>query len=159
MQQIPPLLLALCNDLQLNGPQYGCGLGECGACTVLLDGKVARSCMLPAQVAVGREVTTLEGLGSLDHLHPVQQAIIEEQAAQCGYYLNGMVMITATLLQHIPRAVDLVKSVAQRANREAREGSWKPKAAVGNIVKGRGFATPVTSTVNSPASARPGRPG
>lgn len=97
-----PLLLALRNDLQLNGPKYGCGLGECGACTVLLDGKVARSCMLPAQVAVGREVTTLEGLGSLDHLHPVQQAFIEEQAAQCGYCLNGMVMTTAALLQRIP---------------------------------------------------------
>ena len=93
-----PLLLVLRNDLALNGPKYGCGLGECGACTVLVDGIAARSCVIPALGVTGREVTTLEGLGDRQHLHPVQRAFIEEQAAQCGYCLNGMIMTTKALL-------------------------------------------------------------
>ena len=93
-----PLLLVLRNDLGLNGPKYGCGLGECGACTVLVDGVGARSCAIPAGGVAGREITTLEGLGGRGRLHPVQQAFIDEQAAQCGYCLNGMVMMAAALL-------------------------------------------------------------
>lgn len=93
-----PLLYVLRNDLQLNGPKFGCGLGECGACTVHLDGIATRSCVTPVSAAVGRHVTTLEGLGTLDAPHPVQQAFIDEQAAQCGYCSNGMIMTSAALL-------------------------------------------------------------
>jgi nicotinate dehydrogenase subunit A len=96
------LLQVLRNQIGLNGPKYGCGLGQCGACLVLLDGKAARSCVLPPTAAVGKQVTTLEGLGSGDKLHPVQQAFIEEQGAQCGYCLNGMIIRTVALLQAIP---------------------------------------------------------
>lgn len=97
-----PLLQVLRNDLGLNGPKYGCGLGECGACAVLVDGIVARSCCLPVDGVAGRAVTTLEGLGSLDAPHPVQQAFIDTQAAQCGYCLNGMLIATVALLRRIP---------------------------------------------------------
>jgi nicotinate dehydrogenase subunit A len=96
------LLMVLRNDLELNSPKYGCGLGECGACTVLVDGVAARACVIPACGVAGREITTLEGLGSLAALHPVQQAFIEEQAAQCGYCLSGMIMMTAALLARNP---------------------------------------------------------
>jgi nicotinate dehydrogenase subunit A len=92
------LLTVLRNDLQLNGPKYGCGLGECGACTVLVDGVAARSCVIPAAGIAGREITTLEGLIDEGVLHPVQQAFIDAQAAQCGYCLNGMIMMAAALL-------------------------------------------------------------
>lgn len=98
-----PLLQVLRNDLQLNGPKFGCGLGECGACLVLIDGVAARSCTLPVAGVDGREVTTLEGLGSMAAPHPVQQAFIDTQAAQCGYCLNGMVMATAALLRRHPQ--------------------------------------------------------
>jgi nicotinate dehydrogenase subunit A len=101
-----PLLFVLRNDLQLNGPKYGCGLGQCGACTVMVDGKCARSCAIPVRGVAGRQVTTLEGLGSKDALHFVQQAFIEEQAAQCGYCLNGMIMSTVGLLRTNPRPTD-----------------------------------------------------
>ena len=101
-----PLLQVLRNDLGLNGPKYGCGLGECGACAVLVDGIAARSCCLPVGGVAGRAVTTLEGLGTVDALHPVQQAFIETQAAQCGYCLNGMLMATVALLQRMPRPTD-----------------------------------------------------
>jgi len=101
-----PLLQVLRNDLQLNGPKYGCGLGECGACAVLIDGVAARSCSIPLDGAAGRAVTTLEGLGSAGALHPVQQAFIDTQAAQCGYCLNGMLIATVALLQRHPRPTD-----------------------------------------------------
>ncbi|WP_077592635.1 (2Fe-2S)-binding protein [Polaromonas sp. A23] len=100
------LLGVLRNDLELNSPKYGCGLGECGACTVLVDGVAARACVIPAAGVAGREITTLEGLGSLDALHPVQQAFIEEQAAQCGYCLSGMIMMTVALLARKPEPTD-----------------------------------------------------
>jgi nicotinate dehydrogenase subunit A len=92
------LLYVLRNDLALNGPKYGCGLGECGTCTVLIDGTAARSCVIPIEGCKGRAITTLEGLGSREHPDPVQQAFIHEQAAQCGYCLNGMIMTTKALL-------------------------------------------------------------
>jgi nicotinate dehydrogenase subunit A len=96
------LLYVLRNDLELNGPKYGCGLGECGACAVLIDGVAARSCVIPISGCVGREILTLEGLGSRDHPDPVQDAFIKEQAAQCGYCLNGMIISTKALLLHSP---------------------------------------------------------
>ncbi len=101
-----PLLYILRNDLQLNGPKYGCGQGECGACMVLVDGKAARSCTLPTSLATEREVVTLEGLAEGDALHAVQQAFIDEQAAQCGYCINGMIMTTVALLARNPRPDD-----------------------------------------------------
>lgn len=100
------LLTVLRNDLELNSPKYGCGLGECGACTVLVDGVAARACVIPACGVAGRTITTLEGLGSPAALHPVQQAFIEEQAAQCGYCLSGMIMMTVALLARNPEPTD-----------------------------------------------------
>ena len=97
------LLYVLRNDLELNGPKYGCGLGECGACAVLIDGLAARSCVIPISGCVERDIVTLEGLGSRSHPDPVQDAFIREQAAQCGYCLNGMIMTTKALLMHNPK--------------------------------------------------------
>jgi nicotinate dehydrogenase subunit A len=96
------LLYVLRNDLALNGPKYGCGLGECGACAVLIDGVAARSCVIPISGCIGHEILTLEGLGSRDHPDPVQDAFIKEQAAQCGYCLNGMIISTKALLNRTP---------------------------------------------------------
>ncbi|SHK77942.1 nicotinate dehydrogenase subunit A [Bradyrhizobium lablabi] len=97
------LLYVLRNDLELNGPKYGCGLGECGACAVLIDGVAARACVIPIDGCVGREIVTLEGLGSREHPDPVQDAFIKEQAAQCGYCLNGMIISTKALLLRNPK--------------------------------------------------------
>ncbi|BEL75682.1 MULTISPECIES: (2Fe-2S)-binding protein [Serratia] len=99
-----PLLYVLRNDLQLNGPKYGCGLGECGACTVLIDGVAARSCSMPLSAVGNKSVTTLEGLGSAEAPHPVQQGFIDEQAAQCGYCANGMIMTLVALFEREPQA-------------------------------------------------------
>lgn len=100
------LLHLLRNDLGLNGPKYGCGLGQCGACTVHVDGVAARSCVIPARGVAGRSITTLEGLGARGDWHPVQAAFEDAQAAQCGYCLNGMVMQAAALLARDPDASD-----------------------------------------------------
>jgi len=93
-----PLLYALRDNLALHGPKFGCGLGQCGACTVIADGAAVRSCQMTVAQAQGKEITTLEGLGSPEKLHPVQAAFVAEQAAQCGYCTNGMIMTTAALL-------------------------------------------------------------
>ena len=110
------LLTVLRNDLGLNGPKYGCGLGACGACMVLVDGIAARSCVIPAHGVVGRAITTLEGLGDRAHPHPVQQAFIDAQAAQCGYCLNGMIVSTVALLAHTPRPTEAQIRSALAAN-------------------------------------------
>lgn len=94
-----PLLYVLRNQFELNGPKYGCGLGQCGACTVLVDGATVRSCSLPVAQAAGKTVVTLEGLGTPERPHPIQQAFITEQAVQCGYCINGMIMQSAAFLQ------------------------------------------------------------
>lgn len=101
-----PLLYVLRNDLGLNGPKFGCGLGECGACTVLVDGVAARSCVLPVKAVLGHEVTTLEGLGTPESPGAVQQAFIDQQAAQCGYCLNGMIMTVQALLNRNPHPTE-----------------------------------------------------
>jgi nicotinate dehydrogenase subunit A len=101
------LLHVLRNDLGLNSPKFGCGLGQCGACTVLIDGTPARACVIPAQEIQHRDITTSEGLGPASAPHPVQQAFMDEQAAQCGYCLNGMVMMTVALLARHPDPTDL----------------------------------------------------
>ena len=101
-----PLLYVLRNELGLNGPQFGCGSESCGACTVLLGSKVVKSCKLPVSDATGGAITTLEGLSAEGELHPVQRAFVEEQAAQCGYCSNGMIMATAALLSMNPHPTD-----------------------------------------------------
>jgi nicotinate dehydrogenase subunit A len=93
-----PLLYVLRNDLELNGPKFGCGLAQCGACSVLVDGKEVRACVTPVSAAAKGRITTIEGLGTIDKLHPLQRAFIEEQACQCGFCGNGMVMAAKALL-------------------------------------------------------------
>jgi len=107
------LLYVLRNDLELNGPKFGCGLGECGACTVLIDGVAARSCVIPISGCVERVILTLEGLGSRSDPDPVQDAFIREQAAQCGYCLNGMIMSTKALLMRTtqPSDADVIEAL------------------------------------------------
>ena len=94
-----PLLYALRDDLGLHGPRFGCGLGQCGACTVLVDGKAMRSCVMSVADVGGKKIVTLEGLSGPGQLHPLQRAFIDEQAVQCGYCINGMIMQAAALLQ------------------------------------------------------------
>jgi nicotinate dehydrogenase subunit A len=98
-----PLLYVLRNDLGLRGPRFGCGLGQCGACTVEIDGAAVRSCVFPVSQAIGKKLITLEGLGGSSALHPLQQAFIDEQAVQCGYCINGMIMQAKVLLDHNQR--------------------------------------------------------
>lgn len=100
-----PLLYALRDDLQLNNPRFGCGLGQCGACTVLIDGVAVRSCTTPVSVIKG-EITTLAGLGTPDKPHPLQAAWIEEQVNQCGYCISGWILSAAALLKHTPKPTD-----------------------------------------------------
>lgn len=97
-----PLIYILRNDFELNSPKFGCGLGECGACAVLVDGRSVRSCAIETGTVEGREIVTLEGLGTPEIPHPVQRAFIEMQAAQCGYCLNGMIIATTALLRRNP---------------------------------------------------------
>jgi len=101
-----PLLYVLRNDLKLNGAKFGCGLGQCGACTVMVDGKAVLSCVTPVLLMEGRAVTTVEGLGTIEKPGPMQQAFIAEQAAQCGYCIPGMMMRAQALLQENPQAGD-----------------------------------------------------
>ena len=99
-----PLLYALMDDLQLNGPKFGCGLSQCGACTVLLDDEPVRSCQTPMSDASARKVTTIEGLGTIDNLHPIQQAFIDEQAIQCGQCVSGPMLYGKTYIDQNPNA-------------------------------------------------------
>jgi nicotinate dehydrogenase subunit A len=101
-----PLLYVLRDDLELHGPRFGCGLGQCGACTVIMDGSAVRSCSIPVSGAQNRGITTLEGLGTVEHPHALQAAFIEEQAAQCGYCMNGMIMVSKVLLDKNPHPTD-----------------------------------------------------
>jgi len=98
-----PLLYVLRDDLNLKGPRFGCGLGQCGACTVIIDGKAARSCIIPLSTVGGKTITTLEGLGSSKRPHKIQKAFIDAQAAQCGYCINGMIMTAKAFLDRNPR--------------------------------------------------------
>ena len=111
-----PLLYALRNNIGLTGPKFGCGLGQCGACTVLLDQTPLRSCVTPLSAVAGKSITTIEGLGTPDKPHPVQAAFIAEQAAQCGYCANGMVMTSAALLASNPKPSEAEIKDALSAN-------------------------------------------
>src|SRR5215831_6307476 len=101
-----PLLYVLRNDLGLNGAKFGCGLAQCGACTVLLDGRAVRSCVTEIGAIGQSEVTTIEGLGTIDKPHPLQRAFMDEQAAQCGYCINGMIMTAKELLDRNPKPTE-----------------------------------------------------
>ncbi len=101
-----PLLYVLGDELQLRGPKFGCGLAQCGACTVLLDGKALRSCVMPVSEVKEHEITTLEGLGTPERPHPIQQAFLEEGAAQCGFCLSGVMLTAKALLDEKPKATD-----------------------------------------------------
>jgi len=101
-----PLLYALRNDLGLNNPHFGCGLAQCGACTVHLDGEPVRSCVMPVSAAAGKRVTTIKGLGTPEKPHPLQAAYVAEQVPQCGYCINGWVMTAAAVLKKNPKATD-----------------------------------------------------
>ena len=101
-----PLLYALSDDVALRGPKFGCGLGQCGACTVIVDGAAIRSCIAPVQGMAGKEITTLEGIGSPEHPHPLQKAFIDEQAAQCGFCLNAVIMTAKAFLDKNPKPTD-----------------------------------------------------
>lgn len=99
-----PLLYVLSDDLQLNGPKFGCGLGQCGACTVIMRGQSVRSCVTAVSSAAGAEITTLEGVGTTAKPHPIQQAFIDEQAMQCGFCVNGVIMTAKAFLDRNPKA-------------------------------------------------------
>jgi len=111
-----PLLYVLRNDLELNGAKYGCGFAQCGACTVIVDGKSVRSCVTALSTVAGKAITTIEGLGGGNNPHPLQTAFIEEQAAQCGYCANGMIMTAKTLLDKNPRPTEAQIKKAMAAN-------------------------------------------
>ena len=111
-----PLLYVLRDELALRGPRFGCGLGQCGACTVIIDGAAVRSCLYPVSAAAGHKITTLEGLGSSAKPHPLQQAFIDEQAAQCGYCINGMIMTAKALLDSNPHPTEDEIKTALAAN-------------------------------------------
>jgi nicotinate dehydrogenase subunit A len=101
-----PLLYVLSDDLDLKGPKFGCGLGQCGACTVIVKGQAVRSCQTPVRSVAGSEITTLEGLGTPENPHPLQRAFVQEQAAQCGFCLSGVMLTAKALLDRNPKASD-----------------------------------------------------
>ena len=101
-----PLLYVLSDDLALRGPKFGCGLGQCGACTAIVAGRAIRSCVTPVGTIEGADVTTLEGLGTVEHPHPIQKAFVNEQAAQCGFCLNGVILTAKAVLDVKPDASD-----------------------------------------------------
>jgi nicotinate dehydrogenase subunit A len=101
-----PLLYVLSDDLALRGPRFGCGLGQCGACTVIVKGEAIRSCVTPVQAVAGADITTLEGLGTSGQPHPIQQAFIDEQASQCGFCLSGVILSAKALIDRNPKATD-----------------------------------------------------
>jgi nicotinate dehydrogenase subunit A len=119
-----PLLYVLRNDLELNGAKFGCGLSQCGACTVLIDGRAMRSCVTPIGSIGDAEITTIEGLGTVEEPHPLQRAFIDEQAVQCGYCINGMIMAAKDLLDQNPHptAAEVREALAQNLCRCGTHG-------------------------------------
>jgi nicotinate dehydrogenase subunit A len=101
-----PLLYALSDDLELRGPKFGCGLGQCGACVAIVNGAAVRTCITPVSAAEGKEIVTLEGLGTPQSPHPIQKAFIDEQAAQCGFCLNGVILTAKAYLDRNPKATE-----------------------------------------------------
>ena len=133
-----PLLYVLRNDLELNAAKFGCGLAQCGACTVIVDARAVRSCTTPISAVVGKKVTTLEGLGSASRLHPLQKAFVDEQAAQCGYCIAGMIMSAKALLDANPHPseADIRRALAGnlcRCGTHGRIVRAVQRAARGNV--------------------------
>jgi nicotinate dehydrogenase subunit A len=134
-----PLLYVLRDNLGLKGTRFGCGNGDCGSCTVLVDGRAAKSCELPVWSVHGKSILTIEGLGTLDHLHPIQQAILDFQAGQCGYCLSGIIMSAVALIQSDPvpdrqKIVKLLSANLCRCGAHGRilravEAAWRKQAA------------------------------
>jgi nicotinate dehydrogenase subunit A len=118
-----PLLYVLRDDLRLKGTRFGCGNGDCGSCTVLIDGRAAKSCETPVWSVAGKSILTIEGIGTLDHLHPIQQAILDFQAGQCGYCLSGIIMNAVALIQNEPAAPDRAKIATLLASNLCRCGA------------------------------------
>jgi aerobic-type carbon monoxide dehydrogenase small subunit (CoxS/CutS family) len=137
-----PLLFVLRNDLDLRGPRFGCGLGQCSVCSVIIDGKVVRSCLTPV-AAVRSEVTTLEGLSKNGQLHPLQQAWIEEQAAQCGYCQNGQIMTAKALLDSNPNPSDAEIRTAMDGALCRCMTYYRVQAAIKRVVHGNASAKKV----------------
>jgi nicotinate dehydrogenase subunit A len=140
-----PLLYALRNDLNLNGPRFGCGLAQCGSCTVHVDGRAVRSCRMPVSAAAGRKIVTLEGLGTPRKLHPLQEAFIQEQAVQCGYCINGMIM----------QAVDLLSKNKNPSEDEIRQALANNLCRCGTHVR---IVRAVKRASETPQSCRPRSP-
>ena len=120
-----PLLYVLSDDLELRGPKFGCGLGQCGACTVIIKGQAVRSCITPVSTVAGGEITTLEGLGTIEKPHAIQQAFIDEQAVQCGFCLSGVMLTAKAFLDRNPKATDAeirgaMQTVVCRCNTASR---------------------------------------
>jgi len=130
-----PLLYVLRNDLDLHGPRFGCGLGQCSVCTVIIDGKAVRSCLTPVSSVQG-EVTTLEGLAKNGKLHPLQQAWIDEQAAQCGYCQNGQIMTAKALLDRNPHPSDAEIRTAMEGALCRCMTYYRVQAAIKRVVRG-----------------------
>jgi nicotinate dehydrogenase subunit A len=128
------------DQFDLHGPKFGCGLGQCGACTVIINGEAVRSCQLPVSGVEGREVTTLEGLGTADRLSPVQAAFVAEQAAQCGYCTNGMIMTATALLARNPRPTEAQAREALAGNLCRCGTHVRVLAAVMRVANGTGGA-------------------
>jgi nicotinate dehydrogenase subunit A len=131
-----PLLYVLSDDLELRGPKFGCGLGQCGACTVIIKGQATRSCITPVSTVAGAEITTLEGLGTIEKPHPIQQAFIDQQAMQCGFCVNGVIMTAKAYLDSNPKASEAqihqaMANVLCRCHAHARM-----MAAIQNYAKG-----------------------
>jgi aerobic-type carbon monoxide dehydrogenase small subunit (CoxS/CutS family) len=132
-----PLLFVLRNDLNLHGPRFGCGLGQCSVCTVIIDGNATRSCITPVS-AVRGEITTLEGLAKDGKLHPLQQAWIDEQAAQCGYCQNGQIMTAKALLDRNPNPTDAEIRAAMDGALCRCMTYYRVQAAIQRVVRGNG---------------------
>lgn len=130
-----PLLYILRNDLDLKGPRFGCGLGQCGTCTVLIDGQAVRSCITPVSAVQG-EITTLEGLAKDGQLHPLQQAWIDEQAAQCGYCQNGQILTAKALLERNPKPTDAEIRAAMDGALCRCMTYYRVQAAIRRVVNG-----------------------
>jgi nicotinate dehydrogenase subunit A len=130
-----PLLYVLSDDLELRGPKFGCGLGQCGSCTVIVNGSAVRSCITPVRTVAGKEITTLEGLGTPERPHPIQKAFIEGQAAQCGFCLNGVILTAKAFLDKNPKSTEAeiqqaLSSVLCRCFSHTRMHSAIQRAAV-----------------------------
>ena len=153
-----PLLYVLRDQLALNGAKFGCGLGQCGACTVVVDGRAVLSCLTPIAVLPGRKVVTLEGLGTVDAPGPVQRAFIEEQAAQCGYFIPGMIMRAHALLQAKPNPSDAEIRSAMNVNLCRCGTHMRILAAVRRAVGAGRRTADASGTAGSarPGSAQPG---